>query len=584
MFTRTARTALALIVLACVTATPVLGSDSVFRFAILSDRTGGHTEGIYPRAIEEIALLNPDFVVTVGDHIEGYGDDYERVEAEWDTLLGFLERLEVPVHMTPGNHDIWDDESEAIYVRRTGQRPYQSFDHENTHFVVLDDSRINSSEEFPADQLEWLAADLEAARGTENIFVFFHKPLWSSTLTLGNPDPLHDVFVEHGVDAVFCGHLHHYFTANYDGIDYTVLGSSGGGILRPEKQPVPRGEFFQFGWVTVMSPGYELAVVDLGGIYPRDVVTTERLEEIQTIESEVVDVSALAVGAQPVLNERVTVRLENRTGEPLTETLTWDVPDGWTVEPNETDVVIGKRGSGEFSFTVSNPGELYPAPRVSCGYPLEDGGSIEVDLPLEVRRTVAAPRFDKAPVIDGDPDEPVWSEGAPADVLFPAYDAVVEGETEFRFGHDDKNLYLSAVCYDPSMSELGAAIDQRDGAVYTEDCVGFFFQPDWDEMTVYQLYFNALGTPFDQTISFDENMYYTTDASWDGEYEVATKRTDDRWSIEVRVPLAEFEGNVVRTPSWRLNFRRKQQRTGAAVDWQTPIDYDPSTFGEIRFE
>ncbi len=106
--------AIAVCLLACLcSAAAGTGPEHLFRFAILSDRTGGHTPGVYPQVIEEIGLLNPDFVVTVGDHIEGYGEDYGRSDAEWDSLYVLLGALDVPVYMTPGNHDVWDDESEA---------------------------------------------------------------------------------------------------------------------------------------------------------------------------------------------------------------------------------------------------------------------------------------------------------------------------------------------------------------------------------------------------------------------------------------------------------------------------------------
>ncbi len=168
-------------------------AEPLFRFAILSDRTGGHTPGIYPQVIEEINLLNPDFVVTVGDHIEGYGEDYERSEVEWDSLMVLIGALEAPFYMTPGNHDIWDDESEAMYTAKTGFDPYYSFDYENTHFVILDNSRINVAADFPEEQRDWLIADLARHSEAENIFVFAHKPLWAQTLVLGEPDHLQRV-------------------------------------------------------------------------------------------------------------------------------------------------------------------------------------------------------------------------------------------------------------------------------------------------------------------------------------------------------------------------------------------------------
>src|SRR3954447_22791674 len=49
-----------------------------FRFAIVSDRTGGHRAGIFSRAIERLNLLQPEFVVSVGDLIEGYTEEKEK--------------------------------------------------------------------------------------------------------------------------------------------------------------------------------------------------------------------------------------------------------------------------------------------------------------------------------------------------------------------------------------------------------------------------------------------------------------------------------------------------------------------------
>ena len=559
-------------------------SGPLFRFAILSDRTGGHVPGIYQQVIEEINLLNPDLVVTMGDHIEGYGEDYGRSDAEWDSLLTMLGALEAPVYVTAGNHDIWDDESEAMYKARTGFDPYYSFDHENTHFVVLDNSRFDVSADFPEEQLEWLAADLAENQSAENIFVFAHKPLWAQTLVMGEPDVLHDVLKQYGVDAVFNGHLHHYFSTEFDGIDYTVLGSSGGVMYRSAEQPVTRGEFFQFGWVTVTSPGYELAVVDLGSIYPRDVVTQDNVREIDRVENELVTVGAVRIYDDTSVRSTVDVAVKNITDGVIDDVVVWDIPEGWTVEPQEAIVTVGPGRTETLTFMVFNTGDLYPVPRLGCRYPLSNGRLLDVDLPARVMRTATGRITSQPPVIDGDPSDACWTGCTPVSELHAAYDERVEGGTEFSFACDSDNLYLSAICFDPDMVNMTANIEERDGAVYGEDCVGYFFQPNPDETTVYQIYVNPLGTVFDQMITFDETMWYTADREWDGEYEVATKRTDNRWSVEVRIPLDQMGGDIETFPVWRTNFRRKQARTGAVDDWQVPIDYDPGTFGELVFE
>ena len=49
-----------------------------FQFAIVSDRTGGHRAKIFSRAVEQLNLLQPEFVLSVGDLIEGYTTDRKK--------------------------------------------------------------------------------------------------------------------------------------------------------------------------------------------------------------------------------------------------------------------------------------------------------------------------------------------------------------------------------------------------------------------------------------------------------------------------------------------------------------------------
>src|SRR5438128_10988446 len=50
-------------------------SPSDFRFAIVSDRTGSHRAQVFARAVERLNLLQPEFVLSVGDLIEGYTEE-----------------------------------------------------------------------------------------------------------------------------------------------------------------------------------------------------------------------------------------------------------------------------------------------------------------------------------------------------------------------------------------------------------------------------------------------------------------------------------------------------------------------------
>src|SRR5262245_33079512 len=76
-----------------------------FQFVIVSDRTGGHRPGVFSRAVEKLNLLQPEFVLSVGDLIEGGNKGEDKLDAEWKELDGYVSRLKMPFFYVPGNHD-----------------------------------------------------------------------------------------------------------------------------------------------------------------------------------------------------------------------------------------------------------------------------------------------------------------------------------------------------------------------------------------------------------------------------------------------------------------------------------------------
>jgi len=66
---------------------------NAFQFAIVSDRTGSARPGVFEDAIAKLNLLQPEFVMSVGDMIEGYSYDKTVVNAQWDEFQGFIKKL-----------------------------------------------------------------------------------------------------------------------------------------------------------------------------------------------------------------------------------------------------------------------------------------------------------------------------------------------------------------------------------------------------------------------------------------------------------------------------------------------------------
>jgi predicted phosphodiesterase len=205
--------------------TGTAADQTSFRFAILGDRTGEAQPGVFEQAWREIAAERPAFVVATGDMIEGLQDDAAPTEwLELDRILQPFSRFRL--YAAPGNHDIWSQASEALYQRHTDRPPHYSFDYENAHVTVLDNSR---SDELPAAELQFLENDLKAHAAQPLKFVFMHRPFWLIDVAARNPNfALHRIARQYGVRYVIAGHLHQLLHLDLEGVTYISMMSSGG--------------------------------------------------------------------------------------------------------------------------------------------------------------------------------------------------------------------------------------------------------------------------------------------------------------------------------------------------------------------
>ena len=101
-----------------------LDDSDEFQFVIVSDRNGGHREGVFGEALRKINDLRPEFVISVGDLIRGYTADLEQVGREWKEFRGLVDILQMRFFYVPGNHDIWDAEASKQWTKRFGPTCY----------------------------------------------------------------------------------------------------------------------------------------------------------------------------------------------------------------------------------------------------------------------------------------------------------------------------------------------------------------------------------------------------------------------------------------------------------------------------
>ena len=230
-----------------------------FRFSIIGDRTGTATPGIYERVWREVDLMHHDFAINVGDTIEGGND--ETAEPQWRALRPIWERYgRFPLYFTPGNHDIWSTRSLEVYTKQTHRPNFYSFNYQDAHFTVLDNSRTL---DLTDSQLKFLEEDLKANQDRRPRFVFFHKPYWIAFLKLGSGEfPLHQLARKYGVSYVISGHGHQFLRLTRDGIVYMEVGSSGG---RMKGEGFGQGWFYHHVWGHVKDSKIEFSVKELDG-------------------------------------------------------------------------------------------------------------------------------------------------------------------------------------------------------------------------------------------------------------------------------------------------------------------------------
>ncbi len=235
------------------------------RFAVIGDRTGVARDGVFPQAMKQIGWLQPDFIIPVGDLIEGYTPDRAELNREWDGIGAMVAGSGRPFVYVPGNHDLSDPQAVQVWTERHG-RPWYAFTYKKALFIVLDTENppspmtpqaaagfhkmvdamsadIDAGDKLVADTLGKrppTAQIKDAHLGEDEVafvketlsrhpdaawtFVFFHKPAWISD----DPSwPRIEALLAPRRYTVFAGHLHYYSHERRGGHDYFMMATTG---------------------------------------------------------------------------------------------------------------------------------------------------------------------------------------------------------------------------------------------------------------------------------------------------------------------------------------------------------------------
>ncbi len=432
-------------------------SGEAFSFVVMGDNTGGHEPGRWAHAVDIVNRLRPDFVINVGDVIEGYIENPTAINGMWDDFEAENSQLRSPFFYVAGNHDTTNQVMYDIYRKRHGVdgRAYYSFDYRGCHFVVLAVNDGILRPELLAEQIAWLDGDLAKAKSARHTFVIYHrpardlKPFWPELVKRLDP----------AKTTIINGHIHQMSYEVVDGLPVYIMGCTGAGVDADE----PGRERL------LMQVSFDGGKPDIV-VSPADTMQSgERLTKAALGELD--RLCQLGLGKLPEGGGDLTVSLANPLAREASVTLSAAGAD-WACQPATTTVALKAGANLQVKLglrpTRANPSRL----EVSAAFTLPVGEGDElhrtVRQALHPARTMALPKVGKI-TVDGTLAD--WGKLAGQKLVERSlvyagaanWSGPADHSVRLLAGHDGTKLYLAADVADDQISTDASAPWQNDG-------------------------------------------------------------------------------------------------------------------------
>ncbi len=153
-------------------------------------------------------------------------------------------------------------------------------------------------------------------------------------------------------------------------------------------------------------------------------------------------------------------------------------------------------------------------------------------------------------------------------------------------GWDNKNLYLTFICFEPEIAKLKTVTKNRDQErIWNDDSIEIFITPDTGKGGKYfQFIVNAQGNQWDGVHAPDARQ---ADVSWNSGFTAESKVEEKRWIVQVAIPLRDI--GVEGFPDGKnlgVNFFRNHASGGAGeISCWSPVfngrNLTPEYFGTL---
>jgi len=565
-----------------------------FQFAIVSDRTGGHRPGVFLDGVRKLNLLQPEFVMSVGDLIEGYTTDRAEIDRQWTEFNGFIDELTVPFFYVPGNHDYTNEVLAEEWKERFG-RDYYHFTYNDVLFLCLNSEdmvRGAGRGTIDDEQYEYIEQTLAENSDVKWTLVFMHQPLWDQEGSERWDDV--EKLLTDRKHTVFVGHRHRYVKYERDhGNNYFILATTGGGSpLRGPKL----GEFDHVVWITMTNEGPIIANLALDGIWSEDVITEEIAAYVRPLlQSQAVSVEPLLVQDNTFETYKTEVKLTNNSDVPMRIDLTLQanpkiIPSfgaqTYEVSPNSVEIVkLGLKATEATPLDSIEPLVLHS----TIIYPGEMSGeempevSFESTYRLLPEKVAVISPTESAVQVDGsleDWPELSYSVGENGYVDSDPFSHKGDSDASFHFDvtYDDEYLYIAADVIDNQLETT------PDKIAYEQDGINVLLDARPERISALETgerIFREVLYLGISPLEADSNELFRADRLPEGT-KAAINRTEQGYVAEMAVPVSYL--NELQGGNWeslRLNVAiRDFDENG---QYQTALFWKPDWRSENNY-
>ncbi len=539
-------------------------AKETFRFAIVSDRTGGMRGGIFDGAIKKVEMMQPEFVLSVGDLIDGYTEDPKVWNDQWDEFDSIINQLSMPFYYVPGNHDTSNKLLTEAWRERHG-KDYYHFKYKEILFLALNTDEIEGGG-IGKDQIKYFEDVLADHKDVRWTLLFMHRPVWSYGDRMGYDG------IEEALGArnytVFSGHHHHYRYKLQNGMEHFTLATTGGGswMRNPDI-----GELDHITWVTMKEEGPKVAHIDINEIYGKDLVPEEDYEDIQVLrQGNWLDVEPFVNDVETFTEFPITFTLTNDSEKTFNVLGKLSEQNGIRFEPELLEAsiqkgtskqVVIKAISAEGESSIANLNNSPLSFEMAAGFEREtrDNISLTTSKRLFLDWIHTLPKVKESVTVDAELSD--WKSTKWIDVRNPQYikedwDWKGEADGRFKFAtqYDAENLYVAIQFYDElSIAEEELSARQDKFIIHVD------LNPETEGYEVFEL---AWGGKETSAISNHEGIKA-----------MISKNSSDQ-SLEVKIPFEQLI-NDLSDSHIRINIgimdHDRPENTKPSVLWWRPI-------------